>query len=97
MKKRYTIKQLKRWYNPELDQIKKEFIKNYEYQTRIEIPIKFKNQIFSNELLISILQLKDLLIPLVTGEIGKIFNAKLILTKSKKDKIIVKIDKLIHK
>ena len=60
-------------------------------------PIKLKKWFLTNHQLVAAFHYGTALTDLVKNEIGQLFGRKIVITKSKKKQIIVRIDKLVEK
>jgi len=96
-KKRYTKKQLLRWYKEEIKEILTEKLKTYKYVTKIVVPMKLQDFFMSNDYFLTLCQYAEVIRPLLDNEIGQMFNNKIVITKSKKKEVLIKFDKLVKK
>jgi len=96
-RKRYTKKQLLRWYKEEIKEILTEKLKTYKYVTKIVVPMKLQDFFMCNNHFLTLCQYADAVRPLLDNEIGQMFNNKIVITKSKKKEVLIKFDKLVKK
>jgi len=94
-KKRYTIKQLKRFYREELDIIFREKLEDYEYKTILSCPIKTMDWFNCSSEFVPLCHYFDIFDTLGRREIGKIFGMTIEINKQKE--MIIKLKQLQKK